>query len=99
MWDSVEQLLYEGVEQNLFSGCSLCIRNIDEELYVGARGMEQRTPEQHQGFTTPKTDLKTRRLVPREKGANLPHKTPTGFSSSTRARDSPPQPFLRRKHG
>lgn len=47
MWNEVEQLLYEGVEQNLFSGCALCIRTVDEELYVGARGMEQRTPKQH----------------------------------------------------
>lgn len=47
MWNNVEQLLYEGVEQNLFSGCALCIRSVDEEIYVGARGMEQRTPEQH----------------------------------------------------
>ena len=46
MWSDVEQLLYEGVENNLFSGCALCVRTVNEELYVGARGMEQRTPNQ-----------------------------------------------------
>ena len=44
MWNSVEQLLYEAVEQKLFSGCAICIRTLDEELFVAARGMAQRTP-------------------------------------------------------
>ena len=51
MWNEVEQLLYDGVENNLFAGCALCIRNVDEEIYVAARGMEQRRPEQIRATT------------------------------------------------
>ena len=46
MWSAVEDLLYEGVEANLFSGCALCVRNLDEELFVAARGLQERVPQQ-----------------------------------------------------
>ena len=46
MWTSVEDLLYEAVEDNLFSGCAICVRNLDTELFVAARGMQERRPKQ-----------------------------------------------------
>ena len=45
MWSNVADLLFEGVEQNLFSGCALCIRTLDEELFLSARGHAEIRPK------------------------------------------------------
>jgi serine-type D-Ala-D-Ala carboxypeptidase len=48
MWSDISKMLRgatEGTqEERLFSGCALCVRTLDEEIFVTAQGMAERAP-------------------------------------------------------